>query len=163
MFVSYVVVVQHAPSSSRPRTVLMASPRCYAVVLLAPPLISTDVFSYQAYARMGAMYGANPYLNGPHAIALDSGVPLHRRQVVLHPERLRPGVHDLQLPAGAAVDRRQRAAPTSSSPRSSSLGIVALVWNAARLRGVDPVKAVALVGLNPLLVLYGSAAATTTC
>ena len=37
----------------------------------------------------------------------------------------------------------------------SSLAIVAIVWNAARLRGVDQVKAVALVGLNPLLVVYG--------
>jgi len=32
---------------------------------------------------------------------------------------------------------------------------VALVWHCARLRGINPVKAVALVGLNPLLVLYG--------
>jgi alpha-1,6-mannosyltransferase len=37
----------------------------------------------------------------------------------------------------------------------SSLAIVAIVWNAARYRGVDPVKAAALVGLNPLLVVYG--------
>ena len=37
----------------------------------------------------------------------------------------------------------------------SSLAIVALVWNGARLRGVDPVKAAALVGLNPLIVVYG--------
>src|SRR5205807_6768082 len=37
----------------------------------------------------------------------------------------------------------------------ASLGIVALVWNGARLRGVDPVKAAALVGLNPLVVVYG--------
>ncbi len=37
----------------------------------------------------------------------------------------------------------------------SSLAVVALVWNGARLRGVDPVKAVALVGLNPLIVVYG--------
>ena len=37
----------------------------------------------------------------------------------------------------------------------SSLAIVALVWNGARLRGVDQVKAAALVGLNPLIVVYG--------
>ncbi len=28
------------------------------------------------------------------------------------------------------------------------------MWNAARLRGLDPVKAAALVGLNPLVVVY---------
>jgi hypothetical protein len=32
---------------------------------------------------------------------------------------------------------------------------VAAVWNAARWRGVNPVKAAALVGLNPLTVIYG--------
>ena len=29
------------------------------------------------------------------------------------------------------------------------------MWRCARLRGADPVKAAALVGLNPLLVIYG--------
>ncbi len=47
----------------------------HALVLLAPPLLSTDVFSYQAYARMGELYGINPYLHGPHAIALDPVYP----------------------------------------------------------------------------------------
>ena len=37
----------------------------------------------------------------------------------------------------------------------SALVIVALVWNLARRRGVDPVRAAALVGLNPLFALYG--------
>jgi len=37
----------------------------------------------------------------------------------------------------------------------ASLTIVWLVWSAARIRGLDPVRAVALVGLNPLLVVYG--------
>src|SRR5207302_2699446 len=37
----------------------------------------------------------------------------------------------------------------------ASLGTVALVWNSARLRGLDPVRAAALVGLNPLIVVYG--------
>ena len=33
--------------------------------------------------------------------------------------------------------------------------IVFVVWNAARLRGLDPVKAVALVGLNPVIIVFG--------
>ncbi len=37
----------------------------------------------------------------------------------------------------------------------SSLAIVALVWDGARLRGIDPTRAAALVGLNPLIVVYG--------
>src|SRR6202012_1687649 len=37
----------------------------------------------------------------------------------------------------------------------SSLVLIALVWKAARLRGVSPVRAAVLVGLNPVIVLYG--------
>ena len=37
----------------------------------------------------------------------------------------------------------------------ASLALIAVVWRCARLRGINPVRAVALVGLNPLLVLYG--------
>jgi hypothetical protein len=37
----------------------------------------------------------------------------------------------------------------------ASLATIALVWNSARLRGINPVKAAALVGLNPLVVIYG--------
>src|SRR5947209_7395753 len=74
MFASYVVVLRTVNRLS-PGLVLTAIAALYALVLLAPPLISTDVFSYQAYARMGVLYGANPYTNGPHAIALDSIYP----------------------------------------------------------------------------------------
>src|SRR5947209_3954082 len=69
MFTCYVVAVQAADRLSA-RAVLACIAGLHALVLLAPPLLSTDVFSYQAYARMGDVYGANPYLQGPHAIAL---------------------------------------------------------------------------------------------
>ena len=36
-----------------------------------------------------------------------------------------------------------------------SLLVVVLVWKAAALRGVHPVKAITLVGLNPVTILYG--------
>jgi alpha-1,6-mannosyltransferase len=35
------------------------------------------------------------------------------------------------------------------------LATVGLVWNAARLRGLDPVRAAIIVGLNPLTVVWG--------
>ncbi|HEX4564432.1 MAG TPA: hypothetical protein VH115_08250, partial [Solirubrobacteraceae bacterium] len=43
----------------------------HAIVFVGPILISTDVFSYIAYARMGVEHGLNPYTNGPIAIAHD--------------------------------------------------------------------------------------------
>src|SRR5262249_19425833 len=74
MFVFYALAARTAHRLSAP-AVLMTIAALHALVLLAPPLLSTDVFSYQAYARIGAMYGANPYLQGPHAIALDPIYP----------------------------------------------------------------------------------------
>ena len=41
------------------------------MVFAGPILISTDVFSYIAYARMGVVHGINPYLHGPVAIVND--------------------------------------------------------------------------------------------
>jgi hypothetical protein len=46
-----------------------------ATFALAPPLLSTDIFNYVAYARMGALYHVNPYLHGAAAIARDPSVP----------------------------------------------------------------------------------------
>ncbi len=41
------------------------------IVFVGPILLSTDVFSYIAYARMGVEHGLNPYLHGPVAIVGD--------------------------------------------------------------------------------------------
>lgn len=149
----YVVVVLCARELSA-RAVLGAIAALYAVILFAPPLISTDIFSYQAYSRMGAAYGVNPYLNGPHGIALD---PLF--QYVGAKWSYTPSVY------GPVFTTLSYALSPLSIVASvlayklvavfSALAIVGMVWNLARLRGTDPVRAVALVGLNPLLALYG--------
>ena len=137
------------------RTVLMAIAALNAVVLLAPPLVSTDVFSYQAYARMGSLFGTNPYLSGPHALGIGDPVfPYIGSKWSYIPSVYGPAFTMLSyllapLAIGASVLVYKSIATVSS------LGIVALVFNAARLRGVNPVRAAALVGLNPLLVIYG--------
>ena len=46
-----------------------------ALVLLAPPLLSTDVFSYRRTRGWARCTAANPYLHGPDAIALDPLYP----------------------------------------------------------------------------------------
>jgi len=70
MFAFYALAVRAADRLPA-RMVLMTIAGLYAFVLLAPPLVSTDIFSYGAYGRMGTVYGANPYLHGPIAIGLD--------------------------------------------------------------------------------------------
>ena len=126
----------------------------HAVVLLAPPLLSTDVFSYQAYARMWALYGTNPYLQGPHVIALDPLYPFIDAKWVTTPTAYGPVFTSLSYLL-APLSIAASALAYKAIAAVASLATVALVWNAARLRGLDPVRAAALVGLNPLIVLYG--------
>ena len=125
------------------------------VVLLAPPLISTDIFSYQAYARMGSLFGTNPYLSGPHALGVGDPVfPYIGSKWSYIPSVYGP-VFTIFSYLLAPLSIAASVVAYKSIAAIASLGIVALVFNAARLRGTDPVRAAALVGLNPLLVLYG--------
>jgi hypothetical protein len=153
LFACYVLAVRAADDLSG-RAVLMTIAALHALMLLAPPLLSTDVFSYQAYARMGALYGADPYIHGPHAIALDPVYPFIGAKWVGTPTAYGP-VFTAFSYILAPLSIVASALAYKAIAALSSLAIVALVWNAARRRGVDPVKAAALVGLNPLLVVYG--------
>lgn len=153
MFASYAVVVAAAGQLSS-RTVVLCIGALYALMVLAPPLLSTDVFSYQAYARMGSLFGINPYLIGPHAIPLDPVFPYIGSKWSYIPSVYGPAFTVFSylmapLTIAASVVAYKGVAAVSS------LAIVAIVWHLARARGADPIKAIALVGLNPLLVLYG--------
>ncbi len=154
MFVSYAAVVALAGQLSA-RVVLVAIVAVHAVVLLAPPLASTDVFSYQAYARMGAMYGINPYTHGPYAINLDAVFPyVGAKWSTTTPSAYGP-VFTVSTYLLAPLTIATSVFAYKSIAAVASLALVAVVWRCARLRGNDPVKAAALVGLNPLLVIYG--------
>ncbi len=153
MFTAYVFAVRHSEGLS-PKTVLMCVAAFQALTLLAPPLFSTDVFSYGAYGRMGALYGANPYLHGPYAISLDPLYPLIGAKWVNTPSVYGPLFTALSY-VFAPLSIAASALTYKAIAALSGLAVVACVWNAARWRGVNPVRAVALVGLNPLLVIYG--------
>ena len=153
MFVSYAVAIQAADLLS-PRAVLAAVAGLNAIVLLAPPLLSTDIFSYVAYGRLGALYGANPYLHGPSAIALDPSYPYVAARWVTTPTAYGPlftAVSYLLAPLGVAWN----VLAYKAIAVISSLVIVAVVWHAARARRLNPVRAAAVVGLNPVIVIYG--------
>jgi hypothetical protein len=153
MFACYVIAVRATDQLSG-RAVLMTIAALHALVLLAPPLLSTDVFSYQAYGRLAATYGSNPYLYGPHAIALDPLYPFIGAKWVNTPTVYGPvfsAISYVLAPMSIAAS----ALAYKAIAALSSLALIGFVWNAARLRNIDPVKAVALVGLNPLVVVYG--------
>jgi hypothetical protein len=153
MFVSYVYAVRRAEQLA-PRAVLTCVAALAALMMLAPPLLSTDVFSYGAYGRMGTLYGANPYLHGPYAIALDPLYPFIGAKWVNTPSVYGPLFTAISY-ALAPLSIAASVLAYKALAAFACLATVAFVWNAARWRGVNPAKAVALVGLNPLLVVYG--------
>jgi hypothetical protein len=153
MFFSYVVAVRAVDQLSL-RAVLISIAVLNALVLLAPPLLSTDVFSYGAYARMGALYGANPYMYGPSAIRLDPMYSYIGAHWVTIPTAYGPvftALSYLVAPLGIAAS----AFAFKSLALASSLALLVVIWKAAPLRGIDPLKALAFVGLNPVIVVYG--------
>jgi alpha-1,6-mannosyltransferase len=126
----------------------------HAIVFAGPILISTDVFSYIAYARMGVEHGLNPYTHGPVAIR---GDPIF--QYVGHDWRRVATAYGplytlLSYPlaplgvVGALWGMKLMAL-------FASAGTLAFLWRCARARGLDPVWAILVVGANPLYVLYG--------
>lgn len=148
--VLYVVVVRGARALT-PRVALGAVAGLHVLFLLAPPLLSQDVFSYIAYARLGVEHGLDPYANAPAAIPGDpvygyagskDAVSVYGPFFTLLTYPLAP----LGVPAAFWALKAVMAA--------ASLGLVALVWRAAALRGHDPLPAALAVGLNPLVLAH---------
>jgi branched-subunit amino acid transport protein AzlD len=126
----------------------------HLVVFLGPVLLSTDVFSYIAYARMGVEHGINPYLQGPAAISHD---PVFR--YVGHDWREVQSAYGplytlLSYPLGL-LGVEGALWGMKLEALAASIGTLALVWRCAKARGLDPVFAILVVGANPLYVIYG--------
>jgi alpha-1,6-mannosyltransferase len=126
----------------------------HALVLVSPILLSTDVFSYIAYARMGVQHGLNPYTHGPIAIARDPVYHYVGQDWKKVATAYGPLYTLLSYPFGAlgvtgALWGMKLLALLASA------GTLALTWRCARIRGRDPVLATLIVGANPLYVIYG--------
>lgn len=153
MFISYAVIARAAPRLSAP-VVIGGIVALHALVLLAPPLFSSDMFSYVAYERLGAIHDVNPYLQGPSTLPVDALQHLIGAQWIHTPTVYGPlftGLSYLLVPLGIAAN----ALAYKAVAAVSSLALIALIWHAARLRGLDSVRAVALVGLNPVILFFG--------
>jgi hypothetical protein len=126
----------------------------HALVFVGPILLSTDVFSYIAYARMGVEHGINPYLNGPIAIKSDA-VYRFVGKTWLHTETAYGPIYTLLSYPLALLGLTGAIWAMKVEAMLASAGVLALTWRCARLRGFDPVWALLLVGLNPLYLIYG--------
>jgi Glycosyltransferase family 87 len=125
-----------------------------AIVFAGPILISTDVFSYIAYARMGVVHGINPYLHGPASIAGDPVYHYVGKDWKTVPTAYGPLYTLLSYPfallgvVGALWGMKLAALLASA-------GTLVLTWRCARARELDPRVALIAVGANPLYVIYG--------
>ena len=137
---------------------LPAGPTVGAIVvlhlafLLAPPVLSADVFGYIDWARIGAVHGLDPYTHGSLSAVQDPVYAFMRWRT------------HMGSPYGPLFTVASYVLAPLSVPASlwvlkavaalSSLAIVALSWAGARRLGRAPVPAAALVGLNPLVLVW---------
>jgi alpha-1,6-mannosyltransferase len=134
-----------------PRWALAAILSLHAVFLLGPPLISTDVFNYIEYGRLGVLHGLNPYAHGPSAAPGDAAFPFIGWQTatsVYGPTFTLGTYATAPLGVGGALWAMKALAA------ASSLACVWLVWRCAELLGRPPLRAAMLFGLNPLLLVF---------
>lgn len=137
-----------------PRLTIAAIAAFTFIVLIGPPLFSTDVFSYQAYAKMFGVYHINPYVHGPSQIRLDPIYNYIGAKWIQTPSVYGPLFTFLSSAfATASVAFNDFAFKLIAAAASG--GTMLLIWKSAKRRGVSPVRGVALFGLNPLVTLYG--------
>ena len=149
--VAWLVAVLCAPRV-RSAIVWCAVVATNVVLLLGPPLSLTDVFNYLHYGRMPATYGVNPYAALPLTVRQDPAYHFSNWHHLPSPygpllTLLTEGLAPLPLATAYWVWKGVVLAAT--------LGTLALVAFAARRLGRSPQAAVVLVGLNPLVLVYG--------
>jgi hypothetical protein len=124
------------------------------IVFAGPILISTDVFSYIAYARMGVEHAINPYTHGPIAIKGDTVYQYVGHDWKHVATAYGPLYTLLSYPLGA-VGLKAAVWGMKLEALLASAGTLALTWRCAKVREINPVTALFVVGANPLWVIYG--------
>jgi alpha-1,6-mannosyltransferase len=124
----------------------------HALFVLAPPLLSTDVFGYIDWARLGTVHDLDPYTHGFSDAPDDPALDYLRWDADL-PTPYGP-VFTLATyplgPLGLATSLWILKAATGLA----ALGCVALVWACARRMGRDPLAPAVFVGLNPIFLVF---------
>ena len=146
----YGVVLLRAGELSR-RVAFGAIAGLHALFLLAPPLLSQDVFSYIAYARLGVEHDLVPYTHSPLDIPFDAVFPFAGSKdavSVYGPvfTLLSYPLSPLGVPEAFWVLKVVAAL--------ASLGVVGLVWWTCERVGRDPVLPALFVGLNPHVLVH---------
>ena len=123
----------------------------HVLFLLAPPLLSQDVFSYIAYARLGVEHDLNPYEHAPLEIPSDpvygyaGSKPATSAYGPLFTLVTYP-LSPLGVPAAFWILKIVAAL--------ASLALVRVVWRTAERLGREPLAPALFVGLNPLTLVH---------
>jgi alpha-1,6-mannosyltransferase len=152
MYAAYLLALWFRAGLSA-RLVIGCAVAVHLIFVLAPPLALTDVFNYINYARMEVVHHLNPYTTipilEPHN---DPSYALSNWHQLLSPYGpLFTLITFAVAPLGVAASFWALKVVLAAA----SLATLALVWRCARLLGRDPVTAVALVGLNPIVLVWG--------
>jgi hypothetical protein len=159
MYVSYLLVLKYVPRLPA-RWIIATIVAAHAIYLLSPPLALTDLFNYINYGRMEVVHNLNPYTTIP----------------ILEPHNdpsfLLSNWHELLSPYGPLFTLVTFAVVPLGVGGSfwalkallmvTSLATILLVWKSALLLKRDPRAAVALVGLNPIVLVWGLGGDHTT-
>lgn len=138
------------------RTVVVLAVVFHAVVLMLPLLFSRDVYSYGYYGRMVETYGGNPYVQTPNDF------PLNALWELTWPGwRGTPSVYGpLFTWMSAALTSVAKSVPSMTNgfqllAAAASLGTLWIVGRlVSRIRPERAVFAVAVIGLNPIVVFH---------
>lgn len=152
MYASYLGALRWAPRLPA-RYAIGAIVAVHVVMLMCPPFSLTDIFNYVNYGRMEVVHHLNPYTTIP--VLEPHGDPSYALS----------NWHQLLSPYGPLFTLITFAVVPLGVAGSfwalkvllmiASLGTIALVWRCARLLGRDPVQAAVLVGLNPIVLIWG--------
>ncbi|MGH2863866.1 MAG: hypothetical protein ACRDJX_01310 [Solirubrobacteraceae bacterium] len=153
MYCCYLLLVSKHAARLPARWLIGAIAAVYAIFLMSPPLALTDLFNYVNYARMEVEHGLNPYATipvlEPHS---DPSFLLSNWHQLLSPYgQLFTLLTCAVVPLGLAVSFWT----LKTILVLTSLATIALVWKCAQLLGRDPRVAIALVALNPIVLVWG--------
>ena len=150
LFGAWLAILAGVRSVSR-RALVVAIVVVHVLFLLAPPLLSADIFGYVGMARLPAVHHLDPYVFGTGAVPSDPiRTYLRWRDARSAYGPLFTALSELLVPlgiAGAVWTFKWIAF-------LASLATVAMVWRLAERRGIDPRFAAALVGLNPIVLVF---------
>jgi hypothetical protein len=162
MYGCYLASLRYAPRAPA-RWTIAAIVAVHLVLFLSPPLALTDIFNYVNYGRMEVFHHLNPYTTVPILEPHDDpAFSLSNWHQLLSPYGpLFTLITFAVVPLGLAGSFWALKAILMLT----SLSLIFVVWKSARLLAerapedsrwrCNPVSAIALVGLNPIVIMWG--------